>query len=76
MITKLKEGFSYASALKEARESISLDELNIEKTKIRRAANGSMLIEIMGHDGVGKAIALKRSSPRYLRIRLELLDLW
>lgn len=37
MITGHKENFSYAEALKKARESISLERLNIEKTKIRKA---------------------------------------
>ncbi|CAL1672271.1 unnamed protein product [Lasius platythorax] len=67
MITGLKEGFSYASALKKARESISLDKLNIEKTKIRRAANGNMLIEVIGHNGAGKAIALKEKLSKVLK---------
>lgn len=43
-----KEGFPYAEALKLAREKISLNNLGIEKSKIRKAANGGALIEISG----------------------------
>ncbi|KMQ93101.1 gag-pol polyprotein [Lasius niger] len=59
MITGKEEGFSYAEALKKARGAISLDKLEIERTKIRRAANGGLLIEVMGPGGAGKALALK-----------------
>lgn len=41
--------------LKYAREKISLLELGIERSKVRRAANGGVLIEIPGPDGVIKA---------------------
>lgn len=40
------EGFSYADALKKARTEISLKEIGIDTTKIRRAANGGIIIEI------------------------------
>lgn len=59
MITGNKENFSYADALKKARGSISLDRLKITKTKIRKAANGSLLIEVMGPGGAGKAAKLR-----------------
>ncbi|KMQ88893.1 gag-pol polyprotein [Lasius niger] len=59
MIVGREEGFSYAEALKKARESISLDDLEIDRTKIRRAANGGILIEVLGPGGAGKALALK-----------------
>ncbi|CAL1671612.1 unnamed protein product [Lasius platythorax] len=50
MITGNKEEFSYAEALKKARESISLKDLEIDRTKVRRAANGGMIIEVIGPD--------------------------
>ncbi|KMQ92578.1 gag-pol polyprotein [Lasius niger] len=59
MIVSREEGFSYAEALKKARESISLDQLEIDRTKIRRAANGGILIEVLGPGGAGKALVLK-----------------
>ncbi|KMQ94771.1 gag-pol polyprotein [Lasius niger] len=59
MITGNKENFSYADALKKARGSISLDDLEIIKTKIRKAANGSLLIEVIGPGGAEKALKLK-----------------
>ncbi|KMQ88952.1 reverse transcriptase [Lasius niger] len=59
MITGHKEEFSYAEALKKARESISLKDLEIDRTKVRRAANGGMIIEVIGPDSARKAVALK-----------------
>ncbi|KMQ92252.1 gag-pol polyprotein [Lasius niger] len=59
MIVSREDGFSYASTLKKARESISLDKLKIDRTKIRRAANGGILIEVLGPGGAGKALALR-----------------
>jgi len=58
MITGKSNDFSYAAALKKARSAISLDELEIDKTKIRRAANGDILIKILGAEGAGKANTL------------------
>lgn len=58
MITSKSKDFSYAAALNKARSAISLDELEIEKTKIRRAANGGILIEVLGPKGTGKANSL------------------
>lgn len=58
MIVGNSEDFSYADALKRARAKISLDELRIERTKIRRAANSGMLIEVMGPEGTDKANVL------------------
>lgn len=49
------EDFSYASALKRAREEISLDELGIENSRIRKAASGGLLIEISGMNSGHKA---------------------
>jgi len=48
-------GPSYAEALRKARERISLADLNIERTRIRRAATGAMLIEIPGEGTKEKA---------------------
>lgn len=53
-ITGVGENFSYASALKRARESIPLTDLGIEKSRIRRTINGERIIEIPGLDAAGK----------------------
>ncbi|KMQ91737.1 reverse transcriptase, partial [Lasius niger] len=58
-ITSRSEGFSYKDALVKARSEISLKDLNIESTRLRRAANGGYLIEILDKDGAGKAQALR-----------------
>lgn len=50
--------FSYASALKKARESISLKDIGIQNTKIRKAHTGGIIIEIAGKDGGSKADTL------------------
>jgi len=49
------ENFTYAQALKRAREKISLEEIGIEKTRIRKTATGNILIEIPGIDRSGEA---------------------
>ncbi|KMQ90568.1 gag-pol polyprotein [Lasius niger] len=67
MITGCKEKFSYADALKKARKSISLKKLEIERTKVRRAANGGMLIEVIGPDSARKAIALRNKLSDVLK---------
>lgn len=54
-ITARKEGFSYADAMREARAKISLADLDITDTKVRRAINGGLLIEIEGEEGQAKA---------------------
>ncbi|KMQ88054.1 gag-pol polyprotein [Lasius niger] len=59
MITGNVENFSYAEALKKARGAISLENMNIERTKVRKAANGSLLIEVMGPGGASKALELR-----------------
>jgi len=46
---------SYADVLKKARQEVSLGELGIEVTKIRRGLNGSIMIEIPGRDSSSKA---------------------
>ncbi|XP_032690656.1 uncharacterized protein LOC116853630 [Odontomachus brunneus] len=57
-ITGRDAGFSYSDALRTAREKISLAELGIEQTRIRRAVNGGVLIEIGGTEGPAKAESL------------------
>lgn len=66
MITGQGEEFSYADALKKAREKISLKDLHIDRTKVRRAANGGMLIEVMGPDSARKALELKEKLSEVL----------
>lgn len=58
LITSRKEEFTYADMLRNARVNISLDELQIKATKIRTAANGGMLIEVLGPDSQDRAKAL------------------
>jgi len=48
-------GPTYADALRRARELVSLQDLNIEHTRIRRAATGAMLIELPGDEAKEKA---------------------
>src|SRR5580765_1887156 len=67
MITGRKENFSNAAALKKAQDEISLEQLKIDRTKIRRAANGSMLIEVRGPDGQTKAKALREKLSEVLK---------
>jgi len=50
---------SYAEVLKKARQEVSLGELGIGVTKIRRGLNGSMMIEIPGQDSGRKAKLLE-----------------
>ncbi|XP_070162539.1 uncharacterized protein [Polyergus mexicanus] len=58
LITSRDAQLTYANVLKKAREGISLNKLDIKATKIRRAANGGLLIEVLDPDGVDKANAL------------------
>lgn len=52
------ENVSYAEVLRKARQGISLGELRIETTKVKRGINGSLLIEIPGQEGSEKARVL------------------
>lgn len=54
-ITGKVEGFSYASALKNARDQIDLKSLGIQTTRVRKAINGGLLIEVPGEDSKAKA---------------------
>lgn len=58
-ITGRTDDFSYRDALTTAREKISLADLKIQKTRLRRAANGGYLIEIMVPGCFEKAKALQ-----------------
>jgi len=62
-------GPTYAEALRKARERVSLADLNIERTRIRRAATGAMLIEIPGEGTKEKADELAT------RLKTALADL-
>lgn len=50
--------FSYSTALKTARERISLQEIRIETAKIRKASNSGLSIEVIDPDGSKKADTL------------------
>lgn len=55
LVSGKEKDFSYADALKLARERISLRELGIETTRIKTAYNGALLIEIPGEADTNKA---------------------
>ncbi|XP_029177073.1 uncharacterized protein LOC114945152 [Nylanderia fulva] len=59
-IKGVKEGFSYATALRESREKILLPELGISKTSVRHTANGGVIIEVPGPDRATKAEELRK----------------
>lgn len=65
-ITGISENFSYAEALRKARREISLRDLDIERSKIRRSAIGGIIIEIPGPDGKAKADKLRTELTRVL----------
>lgn len=48
--------FSYAEAIKRARTDISVEQLGIKNSRIRRALNGGLIIEIPGPDNDKKAV--------------------
>lgn len=58
-IKGIGEDFSYAEALKKARQNISTSDLGIEETRIRKSANGAVIIEIPGKEGNNKADQLR-----------------
>lgn len=58
LITGCSGEFIYAAALKKAREAVSLVDLKIDNTKVRKAVNGGTIIEVMGPDSTKKANAL------------------
>jgi len=52
------DGMTYAEIIKQAREKVDLKDLGIVNPRMRRAANGGVLIEIAGPEGASKADAL------------------
>lgn len=60
------EGVSYADTLRKARDNIALEDLHILKSRVRKAANGSMLVEIPGKNNGEKADKLKDALVRVL----------
>jgi len=52
------DGPSYAEIIKCAREGVDLKQLGIQNPRMRRAANGGVLIEILGPEGTVKADSL------------------
>lgn len=54
-IRREEAGLSYAEILRKARENVNLDEIGINNTRIRWAANGNILIEISGTEMNSKA---------------------
>lgn len=52
------DNISYAEILKKARQEISLGEIGIEVTRIRREINGSIMIEIPEQESSEKANTL------------------
>lgn len=59
--------FSYAKALRRAREEISLKYLRIENSRIRKTVNGGFLVEIAGPEGATKAESLAGKLKQVLR---------
>lgn len=53
------EGFSYADAMRKAKENISLKDMGIKNTRIRKAIGGALLIEVSGPDGGEQAERLR-----------------
>jgi len=67
---KGEDGFSYADALKKACTEIFLKEIGINATKIRRAANGGIVIEIPGKTEK-KPTYLRKNLDKYCRKKLK-----
>lgn len=67
----------YNSIMKKARSSIQLDQIGIDKSKLRRAANGGYVIEIPGPDNHTKADTLanklKEVLPEGVRVGRPML---
>lgn len=58
-IKKVSQELSYADILRKVRTQVSMSELRITSTKIRKAANGAVIIEIPGENGKNNAEKLK-----------------
>lgn len=54
-IRPLKGEQAYAEVMRKARDHVSLAELGINDTRVRKSANGSLLIEISGPNNAAKA---------------------
>ncbi|XP_071577582.1 uncharacterized protein [Temnothorax nylanderi] len=65
-ITSLNTEVSYADILKTARDKISLDNMGIEDSRIRKSLNGGVIIEIPGADGASKADLLAKKLKEVL----------
>lgn len=60
------ENFSYADALIKLRKQIPLEEIGINSTKIKKTANGAVLIEVPGADSKGLAEELRSRAATVL----------
>lgn len=58
-IKRMSQELSYADILRKARTNVSMNELGINDTRIRKAANGAVIIEILGDNSKGNAEKLK-----------------
>lgn len=65
-IHELNDGFSYAAALKKLRESITLSELDIATSHVRKSASGGVVIEIPGAERSLKADNLRKKVAEVL----------
>lgn len=63
-LKRSSEKVSYADMLRKARENISLAEMGIEKTRIRYATTGNVLIEVYGENNNLKADKLAKKLNR------------
>lgn len=63
-----KEGGSYAEVLSKARKNVCLKDIGIQNTKIRRAFNGGIIIEVPSKDGAKLASTLKDKLTEVLGI--------
>ncbi|XP_026829083.1 uncharacterized protein LOC113562798 [Ooceraea biroi] len=59
-ILENSEGLSYADAIKKAKGNIDVDEMGIERIRVRTAINGGRVLEIGGDKAVEKAEELSR----------------
>lgn len=65
---------SYAEALNEAKRRISLEELGISGTRMRRAFTGGLIIEVPGEEAASKADILARHLRRIFDKRVQRKD--
>lgn len=62
------EGFSYADALTRLRNNIPLEQLGIASTKIKKTANGAVLIEVLGNNNKQMAEELRVKATEVLGV--------